>query len=616
MLFCIVAVAYGTTLLTHVAGSNDPLMEDGGEIQVALNVWGTIHGTGYPLFTLLGNGFVQIARGLGIGPAIAPSLYALIWGVSALALFYAIVYALRRQFGLTLGATVLLSLSRAVWAYNVFPKTYSMSLAFFVGVLAIALWPGIPARRRFWLLALVGGFGVAHHRLIAFVIPGALIAVLPALWTESARRWRSLAVTLAVALLLALIGFIPYLYLPLRALAHGIWVYGDPNTWPGFWREFTAQEANNLFAPSPTIEAWLSEARNTLQIYVDQLTPVGAALTLPLAIYAVRRRHEARIALLCALPLLAFVLIWPHAVVAQAVVEPVTLFVVFMALLAVADLLPYIEVSAVRHFIVPSVAVIGALGLLVWNWGYLSSIARADDGDREIALAQAVPRDNGQAVFMLPWGMRYSAVAFSHYVTGVNADLAIADHKADFPALLNSGHILYTDRDTFYTLPVAWWETSVGRIYLSSPLQDLVNIRHMPIQMLNTPDSPEPVVDGIVSYGAALDCTAGSAITLHVTWGAQTAPDRDFSVFVHLIGRDSTDVLATGDESAPVYGWYPTSHWSAGEVIPDAYTLHAFDGSGATAVQFGLYEQPTPGTYINYGVTTLPIPDKQRCVGN
>ncbi len=610
----VLCVAYGTTLLGHIAGSNDPFMEDGGEIQVALNVWGTLHGTGYPLFTFLGNGFVHVARALGVSPESAPSLYALAWGLLALMLFYAVLRTLTGQFGLALGATLLLALSRAVWAYNVLPKTYSLSLAFFVAILAIALWPGIPAQRRFWLLALIGGFGVAHHRLIAFAIPGTLAAVLPALWNESGRKWQPIVKTLAIAVPLALIGFLPYIYLPTRALAHGVWVYGDPSTWSGFWHEFSAQEDTYLFALSPTFGTWLSDVRDTLQIFIDQLSPIGAALAIPLAVYAIRRRREARIALLCALPLLAFVLIWHRAVVAHAVVEPIVMFVVFMATLAVADLLPHSQAFVIKPYIIPIVVLVGALGLILWSGDYLGKIVFAREGDNEIALAQTVPRDNGQAVFILPWGMRYSAVAFSHYVTGENADLAIADHKADFAALLASGHTLYTDPDTFYRFPQSWWDSRVGRAYLSSPVYGVVHIRTAPIHAPSTPDTYTPIVDGIVSYGATLDCSVDSGITLRVIWGAQTAPERDFSVFVHLIGRDASDVLATADESAPIYGWYPTSRWSAGEAIPDFYILKT--AAKATAVQFGLYEQPTPGQFVNYGVTTLPLPQTIECMGS
>src|SRR5712691_6233439 len=54
-------IIYIPTLLTEITGgveingAQDPYMQDVGEVQVALNVWGTIHLTGYPLYTILGN---------------------------------------------------------------------------------------------------------------------------------------------------------------------------------------------------------------------------------------------------------------------------------------------------------------------------------------------------------------------------------------------------------------------------------------------------------------------------------------------------------------------------------------------------------------------------------
>src|SRR5947209_14224810 len=87
-------VVYLPTLLTQINGGDDPYMDDVGEIQVALNVWGTIHHTGYPLFAILGNLAVAMLRVVGINPAVAPCLYAMGWGLVALTAFYLLVLRL------------------------------------------------------------------------------------------------------------------------------------------------------------------------------------------------------------------------------------------------------------------------------------------------------------------------------------------------------------------------------------------------------------------------------------------------------------------------------------------------------------------------------------------
>ena len=618
-------VSYGLTLLTHVAGSNAPFLEDGGEIQVALNVWGTLHGTSYPLFTILGNLFVTAVRALGINAATAPSLYALAWGLVALGLFYALLRKLTGSALLAAVSTLLLALTRGVWAYNVLPKTYSMSLAFFVAILVVALWPSdrLSVRYRFWLLALIGGFGVSHHRLIAFAIPGVLIAVLPLLWRESSsrRRWRWLLVTLAAAIPLAMIGFLPYLYLPARALAHGVWIDGDPSTLPGFWREFTAQEFNYLFALPANWGALLADLSDTLQIFVEQLSPIGIIIVPALAGYAMVRRHEARIALVCALPVLAFVLVWHRAVVAQAVVMPMVMYLVFAAALGLADILARLKPPRrVRYYLGAAfITIAAALFMAYWSLDNLFAISDAREGDQEIALAQTVPRDNG-SVFMLPWGLRYSAVAFSHYVTSENAHLNIADHNGNLGEILRNGQHVYTDKDTFYLFPLSWWQAQFGHLYLRTAAPDVVTISVNPLRNLINPDTTVAIVDGILRHKAALACTyigRDSSILrliLSVSWGTSTVPNRDFSIFVHLVDA-SGKVLATADQSAPVYGLYPTSRWSAGEVVTDIYTFDAFN-SDSTAVQFGLYEHPTAGQFVNYGTMTLPIPKTMTCAGS
>jgi hypothetical protein len=70
-------------------------------------------------------------------------------------------------------------------------------------------------------------------------------------------------------------------------------------------------------------------------------------------------------------------------------------------------------------------------------------------------------------------------------------------------------------------------------------------------------------------------------------------------------------MIAQADSSAPVYGWYPTSRWSAGEVIYDNYVLPRLPQ--ATDVSLGMYEQPTPGKFQNYGTLKYPLASALSC---
>src|SRR5712691_11870384 len=140
---------YLPTLLTEVTGGvetngvQDPYMQDVGEIQVALNVWGTLHHTGYPLYTMLGNLATLALRSVGVDAATAPVLYSMAWGLIALTAFYALVYYLTNRPEIAAATTLLLGLARSIWIHNVIANVRSMGFAFEVILLAIALWSAI-----------------------------------------------------------------------------------------------------------------------------------------------------------------------------------------------------------------------------------------------------------------------------------------------------------------------------------------------------------------------------------------------------------------------------------------------------------------------------------------
>jgi hypothetical protein len=71
----------------QINGSQSPYATDIGEIQNALPRWGTLHFTGYPLYTALGSLFVTLLRWLGVQPASGASLFSAVWAAAGLALF-------------------------------------------------------------------------------------------------------------------------------------------------------------------------------------------------------------------------------------------------------------------------------------------------------------------------------------------------------------------------------------------------------------------------------------------------------------------------------------------------------------------------------------------------
>ncbi len=85
---------------------------------------------------------------------------------------------------------------------------------------------------------------------------------------------------------------------------------------------------------------------------------------------------------------------------------------------------------------------------------------------------------------------------------------------------------------------------------------------------------------GLTLLGANLDTTTvrpGEPVRLTLFWQADRAPETDLTVRLEL---DQTTLY----QGAPVHDTYPTSHWSAGEVVVDRYTPR-------------LERETEPGTY-------------------
>jgi len=628
-LLLILVLAYAATIQTHISGSfgetspgnihKNEYIKDVAEIQVALNAWGTIHHTGYPLFAILGNLFATPARILGIEPAFAASLYATLWGLIALFGFGLLIWKLTGQPVLTALTVVLLGLAKSIWIHNVIAEVYSMSLAIIVLLLVVALWP-VPwtgqwnVRRRVLWLALIGGIGVAHHRAVAFVAPGLLFAVWPNLWPDRA-QWRY---TFSQAAGLIALGFIPYVYLPLREWLGGAWVYGEPGTLRGFWIEFRGKEADRLVTLPNGLSGWMNNIESTWNILTHELTLPGLLIALGALILVMvvsPHRRAAWIVALCAAGPTLFTLVYHTAVLPEAILMPTVLALVFGVALF-ADWLARLWRPC---------ALIAGVSLLAWimvlfgtHYSDIRELTTNRTGLDTIERLNHVPR-NGKPALMLPWGPRYAAAAYTRLVTGQNADIMMVDHKGDLRRLIADDYQIYTEWETFYTLPPPWssalpvtpsdwWPEHLGPLYLTSAGPGIVQIQLSP-WLANAQDgSGTPVIYGIAYRNSWLTCD-DEYLYLHIIWQADSRPTNDPSIFVHLTGEEPSPVLEDADTRYPVYGLYPFTRWSPGEIVRDDFTLPRLPGG--TQVRFGLYEQ-IGGQFVNYGEMALPVADCQR----
>ncbi len=99
-----------------------------------------------------------------------------------------------------------------------------------------------------------------------------------------------------------------------------------------------------------------------------------------------------------------------------------------------------------------------------------------------------------------------------------------------------------------------------------------------------------------VTFGGEIRLTGydvareGDRLHLTLYWQALTAPRGDYTRFVHLFDP-ATKAVAAQNDSPPQGGKYPTSWWTAGEVVTETVTL-PLEGvpPGVYYLAVGLYD--------------------------
>ncbi|MCQ3928907.1 MAG: hypothetical protein DPW16_00485 [Chloroflexi bacterium] len=603
------SLIYRPTFQTIINGSSHIMMIDVGETQAVLNTWGTLHPTGYPLYVMLSSGIVAGLKLMGVSATTAPALVSWLWGGVALILIYLLATHLTQKPILGAGMTFVLGLTRFVWVHNVVAEVYSFTFLIQILLLLVALWRK-PIRHRILWLAFIGGIGVFHHRTITLLIP----ALLYATWPDVKPLLRKPPMVIA-ALLLGLIGFLPYLYLPLRANTDATWVYGEPNTLSGFWQQFMGKEADHFFGLPDSQHAFQQNFDKINNIFVQGVSIPGILLGLLGLGIALRNPQYRR-------PSITLILAGiPNYIFAVGLFSDVLAPNIFAVQLAFAFGWLFLADEALIHnrqdrqpprwstklpFAAYAALIAAPIYFSLWlydqNHNFVHDITHDRTGLDTIALAEKAPPNS---TFMLAWGPRFYAVGFAQDVEHQLTQIRRADHKADFDALLQQGPLI-TPEYTFFNQPITWWENRIStKIYLRAVAPYLVQIDTLP-RLAETPvtlpadfDAPVPVI----ALDAQITCTR-QQIVLTVEWAAAETPSRNLHIMVHLLDANGK-VIDQADQSAPIYGWRPMTDWLPNEIVTDVYPLPRH--SNGHSVRFGLYEQLADETFQNYSVQTLPV---------
>lgn len=577
----ILLLVYAATIQQDVNGSSHDYVLDTGEIQVALNLWGTIHYTGYPFYTVLSASLAAAGRGLGMSPALAASATSLTWSLLALLVFYLVLARILSGNTLLAALMVLVvGLTETFWLHSVIAEVYSFSLL----LVCLALLGCLHLRERWepgkWLVTIfVCGTAVTHHRILLFLLPVVLLFAWPQPWTWFKQQPRQIFYTVFAFLF----PFLAYLYLPLRAQQGALWVYGQPNRWSEFWRQFTGSEVTGGLLRLPDSYSVLVQNLHFLFDHLQQQVPWFVLLIgLGGLFWLVRKDWQMGLALLFGAGVMpVFVLLFPRAVWPPAVLMP--------SLLCTA-----IGIAFFLHSLVPKHPVWRPLGwagslllsafLLLNNLPFVYSLTHDVTGremiDRLRPVSQTAALSGEAPTVALPWGTGFFSAAYGLYVTHELSDFTLVDNRADFAAIVDSEGGVLTPGLYLHYWPPGWWESRIGRAHYNAVTPEVVVIQRDALSAVAAPLAANfDLGNGIRIRAATVDKTAVNKVTVTIYWEAARPVERDYSVAVHWVTQfppqGPDNIIAQADSFHPVQGWYPTTKWTPGEVVRDVYVLEA-----------------------------------------
>jgi hypothetical protein len=221
--FLVSAVVYIRTLLQGVS------VGDWAESEMIPSRLGILHPTGYPLYTMLGKLFSMIPVG---SVAYRANLLSAMAAAGAVGVAALIAVRLGVRPLIAAGAALCLAFTGTLWEEATFSEMNGLHLLLVALLLHRALvWRADRRDRDLLIGALLAGLCVSNHGLAITVVPFVVLYVL----FDARREIASYPLVLVQAAGAFALGLLPYLYLPLRALAGPSEAYAPFLTWDGFF---------------------------------------------------------------------------------------------------------------------------------------------------------------------------------------------------------------------------------------------------------------------------------------------------------------------------------------------------------------------------------------------
>jgi hypothetical protein len=589
---------YTATLLPGI-GSGDTA-----EFQRVAPTLGVAHPTGYPLYTMLG--WLWSRLPLGATPAWRMNMFSACTAALAVGVLFLAARARGQTRVIAAAAALTLAVSFTFWSQATIAEVYSLA-ALIQALLILALLCWRQGHWPLWVAGLLLGLGLAHHRTIILMIPGAVLFL--ALAVSSPRRvtaqqlpLSSLRSQIARAMLAALAGCLLYLYLPLRAPQ---WIDS-----PQAFAQYVAGSSALSVWLTPE-QPWLvagEHVRELAQRFVwPQFFPLGALLA-ALGILRLCWRDRAAAALLTigyALVLLFCTLFFVQDVdvfmISAHLIAALLLGEGAMLLIPVtndqrptanpADHSSFVlRLSSLVLFVLRPSTFVGPVLLLLPALLLLRNIApiRAANSAANEAIARATlaqPLPTG-ALLIVDWeaveGMRYLQA-----LEGLRPDLEIRPLnvdvvRADAETALAAGRAVYLLRP----------QAELG--LAQSPAGRLWRVSTAPIALHTDTPADQLWQDGIRLSGFSLPrgpYQPGDSVPVTLDWQAQAVPTQRYTLFVHIVGDDG--IVRGQQDREPARA--PTDQWQPNQHLIDVYgpALSLETPPGRYHVVLGWYAYPS-----------------------
>ncbi|MDO8674171.1 MAG: DUF2723 domain-containing protein [Dehalococcoidia bacterium] len=631
---------YWATLAPGVTGG------DSAEFQFIPYILGIAHYTGYPLYTLVGKVWSFLPFGT---VAYRMNLLSAVLGAIAVAATFLMCWSLTRSKLAAMAGAAALAASPLFWLWSTIAGVRSGSVMFPALMMGLALVSvtqrsapgaignGVTTLTRLkrddhWIvvLAFMSGLALAHHRSVAYLMPGLALFVLLVDW-RLVLRWRTLALSTAAALL----PLLTYIYLPLRARLGAPFDQTRPDTWDAFWNLVLAVSDTRDHLSIPMSE-FVHRLVMAGQTSLDQFGPIviglAAAGTIALGLRWPR-------ALVLSGPFLLATVVhtifWNVGLEQLNVVYLLPVFpVVSLAAAAGIEGMARLVERAVRTFARSRETRANAVGLrlalavrVVLVALTVGSLVLRGLDEHELATRAAfrpldqfrldlnggiasqrlvlssLPYIEPGALVLAHWEQ---ATAFWYYefVNGINPTVEV------YYGLTDSVRVLTENSDRPEYLAYSMAVPPKKSLTMVGPL---VKVQDAPSSTVAGGGKHDamPLEGGLIlatweffdKDGNRSGTLPGehAVLAVELYWQASSRMERDYSVSIRLM-NDKGQLTAQSDNRHPVLGLYPTSHWSAGEVVGDYYELACRTlPAGTYSLQLVAYES-TAGGFHNLRV--------------